>query len=58
LMVIRRYAELGLQPIITLIDSDLPSRSDIYEPVFNEDEIVVTLHDEDQYGRLFKMGAW
>ena len=58
LMVIRRYAELGLQPIITLINSDLPSRSDIHEPVFTAGEIVVTLHDEGQYGRLFKIGAW
>ncbi|HDR9125746.1 TPA: DUF2326 domain-containing protein [Burkholderia vietnamiensis] len=58
LTVIRRYADLGLQPIITLIDSDLPLRPDDDEAVFNADEIVVTLHDESEQGRLFKMRAW
>jgi len=57
LAVIRRYADLGLQSIITLIDSDLPARSD-GESVFTEDEIILTLHDEDEQGRLFKMRAW
>lgn len=57
LAVIRRYAELGLQPVITLIDSDLPARAGD-EPVFAEDEIVLTLHDEGDQGRLFKMRAW
>ncbi|NUN16613.1 MAG: DUF2326 domain-containing protein [Myxococcales bacterium] len=56
--VIRQYAELGLQPIITLIDSDLPTRADDDEPVFTADEIIVTLHDESEQGRLFKMKAW
>ncbi len=58
LAVIRRYADLGLQPIITLINSDLPKRSEKNEPVFDIDEIVVILHDENEQGRLFKMGAW
>lgn len=58
LMVIRRYAELGLQPIITLIDSDLPARAADEEPVFSSDEVVITLHDEGQQGRLFKVKAW
>ncbi len=58
LSVIRRYAELGLQPIITLIDSDLPTRADADGPVFSADEVVVTLHDEGEHGRLFKMRAW
>jgi uncharacterized protein YydD (DUF2326 family) len=57
LAVIRRYAELGLQPVITLIDSDLPARP-TDEPVFAQDEIVLTLHDEGDQGRLFKMRAW
>lgn len=57
-MVIRRYAELGLQPIITLIDSDLPVRADENELVFSRDEIVLSLHDENDQGRLFKMRAW
>ncbi|MFZ1641441.1 MAG: DUF2326 domain-containing protein [Candidatus Contendobacter sp.] len=58
LTVIRRYAELGLQPIITLIDSDLPARTNADEPVFAAGEVVVTLHDEGEHGRLFKMRAW
>lgn len=58
LTVIRRYADLGLQPIITLIDSDLPARAEGDGPVFAADEIVVTLHDEGDHGRLFKMKAW
>ncbi|CNE04814.1 Uncharacterized protein conserved in bacteria (DUF2326) [Yersinia nurmii] len=57
LAIIRRYAELGLQPIITLIDSDLPVRAGD-QPVFSSDEIVITLHDEGEKGRIFKIRAW
>lgn len=58
LAVIRRYADLGIQPIITLIDSDLPARSEKDGPVFDPSEIVLTLHDENDQGRLFKMKPW
>ena len=58
LAVMRRYAELGLQSIITLIDSDLPSRTPEDSPVFADSEIILTLHDEGTEGRLFKMKAW
>jgi len=58
LAVIRRYANLGIQPIITLIDSDLPARGEKDSPVFDPGEIVLTLHDENDQGRLFKMKAW
>lgn len=58
LAVIRRYAELGLQPIITLIDSDLPVRPVDEEPLFHQEEIVLLLHDENEKGRLFKMKTW
>jgi uncharacterized protein YydD (DUF2326 family) len=58
LTVIRRYADLGLQPVITLIDSDLPARAEGESPVFNEREIVLSLHDENAQGRLFKMNPW
>jgi uncharacterized protein YydD (DUF2326 family) len=58
LAVLRRYSELGLQPIITLIDSDLPSRGETGETVFDEHEIVMLLHDENEQGRLFKMQSW
>jgi uncharacterized protein YydD (DUF2326 family) len=56
--VIRRYADLGIQSVITLIDSDLPARSEVGGPVFDESEIVLTLHDESEQGRLFKMRSW
>ncbi|HMH14175.1 MAG TPA: DUF2326 domain-containing protein [Edaphobacter sp.] len=58
LMVVRQYADLGLQPTITLIDSDLPQRIEEGVPVFDNGEIVLTLHDENAQGRLFKMKAW
>jgi uncharacterized protein YydD (DUF2326 family) len=58
LKVIKQYAELGIQPIITLIDSDLPSRRQQDGPIFDADEIVLRLHDENEQGRLFKMRAW
>lgn len=58
LAVIRRYADIGLQPVITLIDSDLPARTQDEGPVFGNDEIVLSLHDENDQGRLFKMKAW
>lgn len=58
LSVIRRYADLGLQSVITLIDSDLPERAEDSAPVFVGDEIILTLHDEDESGRLFKMKGW
>jgi uncharacterized protein YydD (DUF2326 family) len=57
LAIIRRYAELGLQCVVTLIDSDLPARTGD-EPVFAADEIVLALHDDGDQGRLFKMRAW
>lgn len=58
LAVIREYAELGIQPTITLIDSDLPPRNEEEGPVFADNEVVLVLHDEDESGRLFKMRAW
>ena len=58
LSVIRRYADLGIQPVITLIDSDLPARSNTDDSVFVDSEIVLTLHDENEQGRLFKMRSW
>ena len=57
LTVIRLYTGLGIQSIITLIDSDLPPREED-EPVFSTSEVVVRLHDEGDSGRLFKMNPW
>ncbi len=58
LSAIRSNANLGIQHIITLIDPDLPGRPNDAKPVFDESEIVLRLHDEDDSGRLFKMRAW
>lgn len=57
LAVLREYAGLGIQPVITLIDSDLPPRNDATQ-VFDKSEIVLTLHDENDQGRLFRMRSW
>gem|GEM_PF-4559569 len=43
--VLRRYAGMGIQSIITLIDSDLPKRP-VDKPFFEEEEIVLLFHDE------------
>lgn len=58
LAVIRQYADLGLQPIITLIDSDAPPSTEDGAPVFTPEEIIVKLNDEGVNGRLFRMKAW
>jgi uncharacterized protein YydD (DUF2326 family) len=58
LAVIRRYSNFEIQTVITLIDSDLPARDEKNGSVFDENEIVLTLHDESERGRLFKMRAW
>lgn len=55
LNVIRQYSNLGIQQIITVIDSDIPLDSDIF---FNKDEIALILHDEGIQGRLFKLPSW
>jgi len=56
LVVLRNYADLGIQTIITLIDSDMPPTDQ--GSVFADDEIILKLHDEDESGRLFKMPSW
>lgn len=58
LAVIRKYADLGVQHVITLIDSDMPTPEAEDQPVFAPDEVVLTLHDEGSEGRLFRMKAW
>ncbi len=56
--VIRRYSDLGIQHIVTLIDSDLPAVGEAEAPMFDDGEIVLKLHDEDETGRLFRMKTW
>ena len=58
LTVIREYTDLGLQSIITLIDSDLPSRTGSSNSFFEQEDIVLLLHDEGIEGRLFQMNSW
>jgi uncharacterized protein YydD (DUF2326 family) len=55
---IRKYTELGIQSIITLIDSDSPEPSKDEDRVFLAEEVVLTIHDENIEGRLFRMKAW
>jgi uncharacterized protein YydD (DUF2326 family) len=58
LAIIRAYADIGIQSVITLIDSDLPPRTEEEGPVFMADELILTLHDENEQGRLFRMKPW
>ncbi|MDR5610602.1 MULTISPECIES: DUF2326 domain-containing protein [unclassified Arsenophonus] len=58
LAILHDYVALGIQSIITLIDSDLPNRTKNDPPIFDNDEIVLLLHDENQDGRLFKIQPW
>lgn len=55
---IRKYTEMGIQSIITLIDSDTPDPTKDDAEAFSADEVVLTLHDENSQGRLFRMKAW
>lgn len=55
---IRRFATFGIQQIVTVIDSDLPTDETGKRITFQDDEIVLTLHDEDDTGRLFRMPPW
>jgi len=56
--VIRRIATLGIQQIVTVIDSDLPTNDSGERFSFRDDEVVLLLHDEDDRGRLFRMPRW
>lgn len=56
--VIRTYTSLGIQQLVTLIDSDLPGPADGEGPLFQDSEIVLRLHDQNERGRLFHMRTW
>lgn len=56
--VMRSHSELGIQHLITLIDSDLPDGVDGATSFIRADEVVLRLHDADETGRLFRMGTW
>lgn len=57
LEVMREYSNLGIQQVVTLIDTDAPPSVDGLPPFF-DDEIVLRLHDEGPEGRLFRFRAW
>ncbi|WP_162240192.1 DUF2326 domain-containing protein [Rathayibacter sp. Leaf296] len=56
--VLRRYAALGIQPIVTSLDSDVSSLGDFGAKSLTSKEIVRVLHDEGEAGRLFNMPSW
>lgn len=56
--VFREYAALGLQPILSLLDSDLPAPLGEGPLTLSQEDIVLPLHDEGEDGRLFKMPGW
>ena len=58
LNVLRKYTELGIQIIITTIESEVSELSTIDNPVFSSNEIILILDDDGQNGRLFKMPIW
>jgi len=58
LRVLKEYANLGLQPIITLLDFDSPPFRQEGDAVIADDEIILRLHDGGDDGLLFKMAPW
>ena len=52
----RRYADEGVQQIVTAIDSDFIIAEG--ESLIEDDEIVLRLHDGGESGLLFKMSPW
>lgn len=53
--MMRASAGRGVQHLVTVIDSELPKgRPDL----FREEEVVLTLHDLDEGGRLFRVKPW
>ncbi len=56
--VFRQYSALGLQLIISALDSDLPEPIGSTAAAIQSSEVVLTLHDEGESGRLFKMPSW
>ncbi|MGA2395845.1 MAG: DUF2326 domain-containing protein, partial [Candidatus Lustribacter sp.] len=56
--VMRQYSAMGIQQVITSIDSDVPDALGSPHPFFSDLELVVRLHDEGDDGRLFRMPSW
>jgi uncharacterized protein YydD (DUF2326 family) len=58
LEVIRGHCEIGIQYVITMIDSDIPTAPAVNKPAFHDDEVTLVLHDEGPEGRLFRTASW
>ena len=58
LKTFRDYVQIGLQPILSLLDSDLPAPLGSSDATLAATDVVLTLHDEGDQGRLFKMPPW
>ena len=56
--VFREYAAAGIQPVISLLDTDLPDPLDASSRTLSSGEIVLRLHDEGEDGRIFRMPTW
>lgn len=56
--VSREYCDIGIQHIVTVIESELPTLPSGEKFAFNPSEIILSLSDEGDTGRLFKMPAW
>jgi uncharacterized protein YydD (DUF2326 family) len=56
--VSREYCKLGIQHIVTVIESELPRMSNGKAFAFTADETILVLTDEGASGRLFKMPSW
>ncbi|MEQ9069224.1 MAG: DUF2326 domain-containing protein, partial [Gimesia chilikensis] len=56
--VLREFSDLGIQQILTVIDSDLPYTEQGEKFSFEDEEVVLVLHDEGASGRLFRMETW
>ncbi|MBI1346287.1 DUF2326 domain-containing protein [bacterium] len=56
--VSREYCALGIQHIVTVIESEMPSLANGRKFAFDSSEIILTLSDEGDSGRLFKMPSW
>lgn len=56
--VFREYAGAGIQPIISLLSSDLPDGLGESPRTLSTQDIVLTLHDAGDDGLLFKMPPW
>lgn len=51
-------ARTGVQYILTVIDSDLPRDEADGKVIFDDREVIRSLHDQGDDGRLFRMPAF